>query len=175
MSYITKNANMVLLVLIAVAALGLAGATVYFHNNFKKVNTDYSDKLAQLTKVKQDLEQQQTLLSQVKSELQTKSSREEQFSQKFTEVRSEKEQLSQEITGLTQKTTSLEQEVVGVKADLQKKIKDNSDLAAANVNLQDQLKLSQLERNTLNNQVQQLKSEKQSLQDRLNRCLNPGS
>ena len=82
MSYITRNANLILLLLVVLSAVGLVGATVYFQNNFERINSDYTEKLGQLQKIKADLEQHQSLLSQVKTELQTKSTREEQFSEK---------------------------------------------------------------------------------------------
>ena len=101
MSFITKNANLLLLLLIVVSAIGLVGATVYFQSNFDKINANYQAKLSELNSVSKELQSQKALLDSVKSELTLKSAREEEFTGKYSEVRSVNLNLSQEKESLT--------------------------------------------------------------------------
>lgn len=87
MSFITKNANVVLLFLIILSATALVGATVFFQTNFERINTEYNQKVLKLNDVSTQLEAKQQLLDKIQSDLALKTEREEQLGEKFTEVK----------------------------------------------------------------------------------------
>lgn len=111
MAYITRNANIVLLFLILISAGALVAATVFFQENFDRLNKAYTTKLTQLNEVTKDLQEKQAALEQIKSELTLKAAREEEFTQQFTTVREEKTKLAGEKEQLTKLTTDLESEL----------------------------------------------------------------
>ncbi|MEM2916161.1 MAG: hypothetical protein QXT19_02280 [Candidatus Woesearchaeota archaeon] len=111
MAYITRNANIILLFLILISASALVAATVFFQENFDRINTAYNSKLAQLNQVTKDLEEKQAALEQIKSELTLKAAREEEFSHQYATVKEEKTVLESEKKQLTQVKQSLEREL----------------------------------------------------------------
>lgn len=111
MAYITRNANIFLLFLILISAGALVAATVFFQENFDRINTAYNIKLTQLNDVTQDLKEKQAALDQIKSELTLKAAREEEFTQQYTTVKEEKVTLEGEKKQLTQAKVSLENEL----------------------------------------------------------------
>ncbi len=119
MAYITRNANVLLLFLILISAAALVAATVFFQENFDRINTAYNSKLTQLNKVTEDLEEKQTALDRIRSELVLKSAREEEFTQQYTEVREEKDVLKEEKDQLTIVKASLETELADTESTLQ--------------------------------------------------------
>ena len=161
MTYITRNANLILLFLIVISAAALVGATVYFQTNFDRINDAYKIKLDQLNKVSEELEQQQTLLAQVKGEFAIKAAREEEISEKFTTVRGEKETLEGEKTQLTKQKQSLESELKDTEQTL---LKAQSELS------QKKDYINQLEGEviTLENSVDKLKKDKDKLDSQIN-------
>ncbi len=119
MAYITRNANIVLLFLILISASALVAATVFFQENFDRINTAYSSKLTQLNQVSDDLKEKQSALDQIKTELTLKAAREEEFTSQYTTVKTEKTQLEGEKKQLTQVKQSLEQELESTESELQ--------------------------------------------------------
>ncbi len=118
MSFITKNANVILLFLILVSATALVGATVFFQMNFERINTEYNQKVQQLQVVSTELQAQQTLLNKIKSELSLKAEREEQLGEKFTEVKETKEQLETTKAQLERSKEQLESELESTESTL---------------------------------------------------------
>ncbi|OYT32660.1 hypothetical protein B6U93_01025 [Candidatus Woesearchaeota archaeon ex4484_78] len=118
MSFINKNASIVLLVFLLISAAALVGATVFFQLNFDKINNEYSAKISQLKQASEELQVQQELLSKVKEELALKSAREEEFSEKFSSVRSEKEALASEKSKLEAQKKSLTKELEDTESEL---------------------------------------------------------
>lgn len=119
MAYITRNANIVLLFLILISAGALVTATVFFQENFDRINKAYATKLTQLNEVTKDFEEKQTALETIKSELTLKAAREEEFTQQYTTVREEKTTLEGEKKQLTQVKESLEDELEETQSTLQ--------------------------------------------------------
>ncbi len=119
MAYITRNANIVLLFLILVSAAALVSATVFFQENFDRINRAYNTKLTQLNEVTKDLQEKQTALDQIKNELTLKAAREEEFTQQYTSVREEKTKLAGEKEQLTELKESLETELESAESELQ--------------------------------------------------------
>lgn len=118
MAYITRNANILLLFLILISAGALVAATVFFQENFDRINRGYTTKLTQLTEVSKDLEQKQAALDQIKSELTLKSAREEQFTQQYTDVKTEKTTLEGQKAQLDKANKDLSKEVSDAKSNL---------------------------------------------------------
>jgi chromosome segregation ATPase len=132
MSYITKNANLLLLFLIVLIAASLVGATVYFQARFSKVNDEYTTKLAELENVTKQVEDYRAVLQKTQVELELKQSREEQFTEKYTEAKATTDQL--------QKTTEeLQEQVADLTLDLQTKTEQVSTLTVQVADLQSDL------------------------------------
>ncbi|MBS3158239.1 hypothetical protein J4206_03045 [Candidatus Woesearchaeota archaeon] len=96
MSFINRNANLILLFLIVGSAVALVGLTVFFQRNFTDVNLRYNEKLGALKNISDTLEKQQSLVIQAKQELDLLRARDVDFSQKFTSVKETKEGLEDE-------------------------------------------------------------------------------
>ena len=128
MSYITKNANMLLLFLIVLSATGLVAATVYFENNFERLNKDYEGKVAELIRISSELQQKRDALEKASRELVVKGTREEEIAEQFTEVRTEKEELATKKAELEKSKAQLEAEVSELNLDLQKLERERLDL-----------------------------------------------
>ena len=111
MSYITKNANLLLLFLIVLIAGSLVGATVYFQARFTNVNGDYDAKLAELKNVTDQVNQYQETLQKAQIELELKSSREEQFTEKYTEAKATTDQLQKTSAELEKDVADLTAQV----------------------------------------------------------------
>jgi len=132
MSYITRNANLILLFLIVLVATSLVGATIYFQSSFDDINAEYNQKLAELNNVSTQLEQYRTILIKAKEELQLKLAREEEFTTKFTEVRSTAENLEQDKSRLLTDKKTLETELQSARSDL---TRSRSELGVAQTQL----------------------------------------
>src|SRR3989338_4134797 len=100
MSFINRNANLILLFLIVGSAVALVGLTVFFQRNFTDVNLRYNEKLGALKNISETLERQQSLVIQAKQELDLLRARDVDFSQKFTSVKETKESLDDERQNL---------------------------------------------------------------------------
>lgn len=119
MAYITRNANIVLLFLILISATALVAATVFFQENFDRVNKAYESAKTNLAEINKDLGAKQQALETIKSELTLKSAREEEFTQQYTSVRDEKISLEGENKQLEQVKDSLENELDETQSTLQ--------------------------------------------------------
>ncbi len=111
MSFITKNANVVLLFLIILSATALVGATVFFQTNFERINTEYNQKVLKLNDVSTQLEAKQQLLDKIQSDLALKTEREEQLGEKFTEVKETATTLEGQKKQLERSNEQLEDEL----------------------------------------------------------------
>jgi uncharacterized protein (DUF3084 family) len=118
MAYITKNANLVLLLLIVLIAGSLVGATVYFQHRFGNINAEYDQKLAELNNLTAQVENYQQVLEKAQIELELKQSREEEFTDKFTTEKDRAENLEDELAEtlglLTVKSAEVEKLTVDV-------------------------------------------------------------
>lgn len=111
MSYITRNANIILLFLIVLSATALVGATVYFQTNFERINKAYDAKLEKLNAVSEELNQKESMLGSLQQNLTIKIQREQELSGKYTEVRTEKETVEKERNQLSTEKQSLQAEL----------------------------------------------------------------
>jgi chromosome segregation ATPase len=119
MSFINKNANIVLLFLIIIATVALVGATVFYQKNFEKINEKYSTKLAELQNVSEELSSKQLLLNETQATLELKTEREEAFTEKYTEVKVEKEVLEEDVEELTDEVMTLSSTLETTEAELE--------------------------------------------------------
>lgn len=100
MSFMKRNANLLLLGLIVIASIGIVGATLYFQNTFENINAEYNTKIDDLKKARQELEKQEQVLQQIQAELQLKEARESNFTAVYTEIKQEKENLTLSVDQL---------------------------------------------------------------------------
>lgn len=152
MSYITKNANLLLLFLIVLIAGSLVGATLYFQARFTNVNTEYDTKLAELKNVTEQVNAYQETLKKAQLELELKSTREEQFTEKYTEAKQTTEQLQKS-------TAELEADVNDLTLQLADKTKALSDANEKNAELAADLKDEQKKVANLEDDVDDLGDE----------------
>ena len=94
-SYISKNANLFLLYWVAMLAVSLVAAGIYFQHQFEKLHT-------QLVEKSNKLEAQQRFLSYVTSELDVKNDRERRLLEKFEEVSKDNAQLTSSCSQMEQ-------------------------------------------------------------------------
>lgn len=118
MSFVTRNANLVLFFLLLLCAIALSAATIYFESEFSALNVEYDNKLAELDNVSQTLQVRESALLQVQQELGVKQNREEQISSQFTEVRSEKETLQTAKSRLEEDKVQLQAALKNASAEL---------------------------------------------------------
>lgn len=155
MSYITRNANLILLFLIVLIATSLVAATTYFQSRFDEINNEYTAKRAQLENVSKELDVYQQILQKAKEELQLKLAREEQFTEQYTEVKTTKEQLEADKARLLKEKKSLEDNLASTRTSLTQ--------AQAEVSSQ-KLKVSELDK-----EVSSLDAQVSSLNSRISR------
>jgi chromosome segregation ATPase len=163
MTYITRNANIALLLLILISAGALVAATVFFQENFDRINTAYSSKLSQLNQVTKDLEEKQAALDTIKSELTLKAAREEEFTSQYTTVKTEKVQLEGEKKQLTQVKQSLENELTSTENQLATVRNQVEVLSGENVRLTADLSTAQTTITSQHNQMDTLSAQKDAL------------
>jgi chromosome segregation ATPase len=166
MAFITKNANIILLLLIIFASIGLAASTVYFQDTLGDVNYRYDEKLDELNTIQADLEVKQKQLVNLVSELSLKETRETELTGKFVEKEeklsatedelaetlNEKEKLERDISQLRNQVTSLNAQ----KADLEIEVS----------NLESDVSSWKSKYNSCDNDLD-------DCEDDLNACLNP--
>jgi chromosome segregation ATPase len=104
-SYITRNANLLLLLLIFLIASSLVGATIYFQDRFTNINKQYNDKLAELNNLTVQAKNYQDVLQKAQIELDLKQNREDQFTEKYTEAKATSDALAKEKTDLNAQLT----------------------------------------------------------------------
>ncbi len=128
MTYITRNANLLLLFLIVLVVASFVGATIFFQVRFTKVNTEYDTKLDELKNLTEQADNYKAVLQKAQLELELKESREETISEKYTDAKTTAEQL--------QKTTAeLQADIDGLTAQIIEKTKQISDLTLQVANL----------------------------------------
>ncbi len=155
MSFINRNANLILLLLIVGSAVALVGLTVFFQRNFTDVNLRYNEKLSALKNISDTLEKQQSLVIQAKQELDLLRARDVDFSQKFTSVKETKESLEDE-----------RQKLLLDKADLTLKLaKADTDITK----LSDEAKKYSLMYRNLQVDYDKLESDNQDLRNKVNK------
>ena len=173
MSFITKNANLILLFLIMLSAAALVGATVFFQMNFERINTEYNEKLQQLQVVSKELETQQAILSKVKGELTVKTERESELGERFTEVRGEKETLEGQKTKLESQKSQLETELEsteGILRTTQFEVEAKKDVIKTLTNEND---LLEIQVDVCGDQRDNYKQERNTCQSTLATCTCP--
>jgi chromosome segregation ATPase len=143
--YITRNANILLLFLILIAATALVGATVYFQGRFNTINGEYDSKLAQLQNVTTTLQQYQDTLNSAREELQLKGSRETELTAQYTDV---KDNLAN--------VTAARNQLITDKANLQISLADTTNQLTTS---QNNLALSKATVTTLNTQITSLNNQ----------------
>lgn len=163
MSFITKNANTVLLFLLVISSLALIGATIFFQLNFERINTEYNYKVQQLRQVNTDLQTQQELLEKIKGELSVRTAREEEFTEKYTEVRTTKEQLETQKLSLEEQKNQLQQ-------DLQETATELTSVTSELESARDRIDNLEAEILELEDDNEILKRAKDDLEDQLSAC-----
>ena len=118
MSYIDRNANIVLLFLVVISLTVLVGATVYYQQNFSAINGEYNEKLDNLKKMEKELQLKTTILNKTREELTLKAEREEEIGKQFTGIRSENEELASEKDKLSSQKESLETQLDDAQSSL---------------------------------------------------------
>ena len=138
MSFMQKNVNMFLLLLILVVAGTLAGSAVYYQANFDKLTDKHDDAAANLSECRADLEKYMFNLNKtmrtLNSTTQDIKRYDELYSNKSAELKSTQDTLSQTDTELKSTKITLQEEI-----SLKNKYKsDYNDQVQINRNLEEQ-------------------------------------
>jgi len=114
MSFMKRDVNLGLLILIIVSIVLFSGFSVYYETSFKDVSLEYQEKLEQLSQVTKELVTKRQELNETYS-LRVKAEQDKQtLDARYNEVRGENDQLSTD-------NTNLRSEVSSVKSDLAEK------------------------------------------------------
>jgi len=161
MSFMKKNLNFGLFLLVIATLLCFAGFSVYYQKTYFNLTQEYKNKVENIDHLVTTLNLEKTKLNQTSYQLQLKADRETDLTSKYTTLSDEKDKLQQDITNLE---TSLSQ----TKADLNQK---TLELAAAKSNLattQQQLADANTEIITLDSQISDLRDKVNILESQLN-------
>lgn len=140
MAYIKKSANMLLLGLLLVIALGIAALTIVYQENFLSINTEYQDKVSELNTTFLELAETQEIFNRTRTELELKSLREEDLSTQFTSVQSQNVNLTTERDTLLEDKATLEDELLTSKRDALQKAYQIEELEAEEDRLKDSIR-----------------------------------
>jgi len=114
MSFMKRDVNLGLLILIIVSIVLFSGFSVYYETSFKDVSLEYQEKLEQLSQVTKELVTKRQELNETYS-LRVKAEQDKQtLDARYNEVRGENDQLSTD-------NTNLRSEVIHIKSDLAEK------------------------------------------------------
>jgi len=139
MAYITKNINILLLVLIVLIASSLVGATVYYQNTFQDLNDEYTSKSELLQNISAELAKQQQMLNQTTGELAIKTTREAELSKKYSNLTDIKEYLEAYSADLEQEVDTLKDDYVAKSNELKNVKLQNTNLTVQVDDLEDQV------------------------------------
>lgn len=155
MSYINRNANVVLLFLVVLSLTVLVGATVYFQQNFSGINKEYNEKLAHLEEMEKQLNQKSAALNKTREELVLKSERETEFTEQYTKEKEDKEsaqkeneKLNSQVSSLDSQLDSAQRTLKDAQAELTFERRQNAELTVINGQLAAKVELYKSESNT---------------------------
>jgi chromosome segregation ATPase len=97
MSFIKKDVNFTLLLIIIVLAVALTSIGLYYTENYQSLSTKYTQQLDTLKKVTEDLLQHKSLLNQTSQDLQIRSQDENELNKRYNELRDAKEKLDKDF------------------------------------------------------------------------------
>ncbi len=106
MSFMKKNVNFGLMILIVATVLLFIGFTIYYQNTYSGLSGEYQQKIDELDKLTSSLQAEKTKLSETSYELKIKEESEQDLSGKYEGIKSEKEKLEVDKTNLQQDLAS---------------------------------------------------------------------
>src|SRR3990167_3875421 len=101
MSFIDKNANFGLIVLISILAIGIVATTVFFHSKFSDINGKLSTKLDELQKTQENFENTRSQLKETKEDLEIQ----------YIKIQKENEDLKEEKDNLEERNERLQKDL----------------------------------------------------------------
>ena len=159
MSFINKDVNKGLLILILSILFVLAGLEVFYSVNFKAMNNEYDAKIKELNGTYNSLASYKNVLNTTKTELELKTEREAGLSNQFVDVKTQRDSLEVERNKLKDDNSVLKTTLDQV----------NDDFGQLNA------KYVALNRTYFNQitQIDSLNNKISSLQDQLAQCQSP--
>ncbi len=130
MSYIQKDTNTSLLILLVSILLVIGGLTVFYQVSFKEVNSKYTTKVNELNQTYQQLTQNLDVLNKTKEDLKIKELREGDLTNRYLITQKERDDLTAQNQELLSIKTTLENQIERLRANIT--IMQN-DLNVANV------------------------------------------
>ena len=127
-SFIDKNVNLILLLIIGGVALTVAGITVYAQYKFTDINDKYNEKLVALNKISNELTEKTGVLNETEYKLDIKTRKEEGLTQDYLILKANRDQLQKDKDALTSELTSTKSELTDARRDLVVKEAAISDL-----------------------------------------------
>lgn len=151
-SFIDRNVNLVLLLIIAGVALTVAGITVYAQYKFTDINDKYNEKLDALNKISKELTEKTGVLNETEYKLDIKTKKEEGLTQDYLTLKANRDQLQKDKDALTSELTSTKSELTDARRDLVVK-------EAAIIDLNSRLKIKSDEIDSLNAKIDRYKAQ----------------
>ncbi|HII16608.1 TPA: hypothetical protein HA361_01720 [Candidatus Woesearchaeota archaeon] len=125
-----KDVNFGLLLLIVAVLITFAGFTTYYQSVFSTVESNYTQKIAELTAIKDSLETARENLSETLTFKSTKLEDYEALDEQFLDVAKERDQFSEDNTKLKSELSKARTELIKKEEDLANKDKQITDLSA---------------------------------------------
>jgi chromosome segregation ATPase len=163
MSYMKKNVNFGLFLLVVATLICFAGFSVYYQKTYFNLTEEYKAKIEKIDNLVTTLSLEKTKLNQTSYQLKLKADREEDLSSKYTTLRDDKEQLEIDIA-------QLESELSQKKSELNQKILELASTQTSLKMTQDELSIANTHISQLNNQVSDLNDDIDSLEAQLAAC-----
>ena len=96
MSFLTKNLNTNLLILLLFVAFGIVGLTLFYMANFQDINDQYLQKVEALNKTFNELTYTRNVINKTREQLELKTLREEDLSEQYGELKEDEQKTAVE-------------------------------------------------------------------------------
>ncbi len=152
MSFMHKDINFKLMLMVIILAISIAAIGIYYNQNYSALSEDYTSRLTKLEKVTSDLFLYKTQLNKTSADLRLKEEDESTLNQKYAELRTENEALQGD-------NSRLNSELVVVRSELLDKTNELVESQSELVNKKAEIAQLTAEKNALQIKVKNLKND----------------
>lgn len=150
MTYIKKNVNLLLLLLIALIMVAFVGISSYYQGTYKNISLSYSQKLDELTMVGGNLSQREAMLNKTTEELQVRTEDKVRFELMYSNLTDVKERLERELAKTRDELDSTKVDLANAQSQLTEALTQITDLTTKVAGLEEDI-------NTKNALIRKLK------------------
>ncbi|MFA4886808.1 MAG: hypothetical protein WC595_01210 [Candidatus Nanoarchaeia archaeon] len=159
MSFLTKNLNTNLLILLLFVGFGIAGITLFYMTNFQDINDQYSQKVEALNKTFNELTYTRNVINKTKEQLELKTLREEDLSEQYGELKEDEQKTAVERDQLKSTKASLEKKLLDTERFLVAEKHITADLEKENKELKDSVRNRRDENDRLQAEITRLRAQ----------------